>query len=222
VFRRILVPIFNCAKSANGEIRANSTALFKITVGKTTNEGKEAALTELLNLAQAGKAIGPDRKTLYTMFSVLSTSAQLSPVMIKSVPALLAKETNEAALPVLASSLTSHLLFHLRENLPIPDEVLRLLVKEMQNTKPVVRRAFVTLVGEIFWTLGDLGTTSATILARAVYAAFESSLKTVATNPLNASAGPVEGYVAAAVFLGPFSRSGLFGSSYASFFSFMF
>lgn len=217
VMRRILIPIFSCSKSSNGEIRANSVALFKIIVERATDESKEAALTELLKLAQAGKAMGPDRKVLYTMFSVLSTSAQVSPVMVKSVPALLAKETNEAALPTLASSLTPHLVFHLRENLPFPDEVLKLLVAEMQNSKPVIRRAFVSLVGETFWALEDL-TTSAAIVARSVFTAFESSLKSVATNPLNASAGPVEGYIAAAVLLGPFSRSGVFGSSPLSLF----
>ena len=137
--RRILIPIFSCSKSSNGEIRANSVALFKIIVERATDESKEAALTELLKLAQAGKAMGPDRKVLYTMFSVLSTSAQVSPVMVKSVPALLAKETNEAALPTLASSLTPHLVF-LRENLPVPDEVVKLLVAEMQNSKPVIRQ----------------------------------------------------------------------------------
>ncbi len=150
---------------------------------------------------------------MYSMFGVLSTSAQVSPVMVKSVPALLTKETNETALPILASSLTTHLIFHLRENLPVPDEVLKLLAAEMQNSKPVIRRAFVSLVGETFWALGDLTTTSATMVARTVFTALESSLKSVATNPLNASAGPVEGYVAAAVLLGPFSRSGVFGSS---------
>jgi uncharacterized protein DUF3554 len=150
---------------------------------------------------------------LYSMFSVLSASAQVSTVMVKSVPALLAKETNEAALPTLASSLAPHLVFHLRENVPVPDEVLKLLVTEMQNSKPVIRRAFISLVGEVFWAVGALATTSATIIARFVFTAFESSLKSVATNPLNASAGPVEGYIAAAILLGPFSRSGVFGSS---------
>jgi len=213
VIRRILIPIFSCSKSSNPEIRANSVTLFKITVEMATDESKEAALTELLKLSQAGKAIGPDRKILYSMFSVLSTSAHVSSVMIKSVPALLAKEANEAALPTLASSLTPHLVFHLRENLPVPDQVLKLIVAEMQNSKPVIRRAFVSLVGETFWTLGNLTTTSAALVARTVFTAFESSLKSVATNPLNASAGPLEGYVAAAVLLGPFSRSGVFGSS---------
>ncbi|KAI9508386.1 ARM repeat-containing protein [Russula earlei] len=209
-FRRILVPIFSCAKSTNAEIRTNSVHLFKITVERATEEGKGMAFTELLKIAQAGKAVGPDRKVLYTMFNVLSTSAQVSPSIVESVPALLAKETNEAALATLASSLAPHVVFHLRENLPIPDEAVKLFIAQMQNSKPIVRRAFVSLVGEAFWALGDLKTASATTFARAVVNALESSLKTVATNPLNASAGPLEGYVAAAILLGPFSRSGVF------------
>ncbi len=206
--------VLSCAKSANPEIRANSVSLFKITTEKTIDESKEAAVEELLKLAQAGKAIGPDRKVLYTMFSFLSTSAQVSSLMVKSVPSLLAKETNEAALPILASSLTSHLAFYLREDLPFPDEVVKLLMTEMQNNKPSIRRAFITLAGDTFWSLGNLGTTNAVAFARAVFPAFESSLKSVAANPLNAASGPVEGYIAAAVLLGPFSQSGVFGISH--------
>ncbi|KAN0130768.1 ARM repeat-containing protein [Lactarius tabidus] len=209
-FRRILVLIFSCAKSANPEIRANSNTLFKITTEKASDESKEAAVEELLKLAQAGKAIGPDRKVLYTMFSFLSTSVQVSSIMVKSIPSLLAKETNEVALPILASSLTNHLAFYLREDLPFPDELLKLLVTEMQSNKPPIRRAFVTLAGTTFWDLGHLRTANAVALARAVFPAFESSLKSVAANPLNSVGGPVEGYIAAAVLLGPFSRSGVF------------
>jgi hypothetical protein len=44
-----------------------------------------------------------------------------------------------------------------------------------------------------------------------VLPSFETSIKTVAANPLNATAGPLEGYIAIAVLLGPISRSGKFG-----------
>ena len=195
------------------EIRTNSVSLFKITTEKTTDESKEAAVEELLKLVQAGKAIGPDRKILYTLFSFLSTSAQVSSLMVKSIPSLLAKETNEAAQLVLASSLTNHLALYLREDLPFPDEVLKLLTTEMQNNKPSIRRAFITLAGDMFWALGNLRTTNAVAFARATFSAFESSMKSVAVNPLNA-ASPVEGYISAAVLLGPFSRSGVFGISH--------
>jgi hypothetical protein len=210
-----LVLVLSCAKSANSEIRANSVSLFKITIEKATDESKEAAVEELLKLAQAGKGIGPDRKLLYTMFSFLSTSAQVSSLMVKSIPSLLAKETNEASQLILASSLTNHLALYLREDLPFPDEVLRLLTTEMQNNKPSIRRAFITLAGDTFWALGNLRTTNAVAFARAVFPAFESSMKSVAANPLNA-ASPVEGYIGAAVLLGPFSRSGVFGISHVS------
>lgn len=219
MFRRILVPILSCAKSANAEIRANSISLFNIVIERATSGCREVALAELLKLAQAGKAIGPDRKILYSMFVFLGASAQVSSVMVKSVPALLAKETNEAALPIFATSLTPHLAFYLRENIPFPDEVLKLLPKEMQNSKPTVRRAFVALVGETFWALGNLTTASAATFASAVFPAFESSLKYLSANPLNAVAGPVEGYVAVAVLLGPFARSGIYGSLYVLFLS---
>lgn len=214
--RRILVLVLSCAKSANPEIRAKSISLFKITTEKATDESKEATVGELLKLAQAGKAIGPDRKVLYTMFSFLSTSAQVSSLIVKSFPSLLAKENNEAVLPILASSLTNHLAFYLREDLPFPDEVLKLLTAEMQSNRPPIRRAFVTLAGNMFWDLGNLRAANAVTFARAVFPAFESSLKSVAANPLNAAGGPVEGYIAAAVLLGLFSRSGIFGTSHAS------
>ncbi|KAH9976102.1 ARM repeat-containing protein [Lactifluus volemus] len=171
VFRRILVPILNCAKSANVEIRANSISLFNI-------REQEIAVAELLKLAQGAKAIGPDRKTLYSMFAFLSASEHIS------------SETNEATLPILTSSLTPHFAFYLREDLPFPDEVSKLLVKEMQNSRPTIRRAFVTLVGETFWALGDLKTASAATFAKAVYPALESSFKSLSANPLNAAAGP--------------------------------
>ena len=210
--------ILSCAKSANPEIRANSISLFKITTEKATDESKEATVEELLKLAQAGKAIGPDRKVLYTMFSFLSTSAQVSSLMVKVIPSLLAKETSEVALPILASSLTKHLAFYLREDLPFPDEVSKLLTTEMQNNKPPIRRAFVTLAGNTFWDLGNLKTANAVAFARAVFPGLESSLKSVAANPLNTAGGPVEGYIATAVLLGPFSRSRVFGNSHVSIF----
>ncbi len=208
--------VFSCAKSSNPEIRTKSLSFFKIITEKATEECQEAAVEELLKIAQAGKAIGPDRKVLYTMFSFLGTSAQVSSVMVKSIPALLAKETNEAALPILASSLTKHLAFYLREDFLLPDEVLKLFMAETHNNKPSIRRAFIMVTGDTFWSLGNLRTTNSIALARAVFPAFESSLKSVAANPLNAAGGPLEGYIAAAVLLGPFSRSGVFGISHMS------
>ncbi|TFY83754.1 hypothetical protein EWM64_g252 [Hericium alpestre] len=210
-FRRILTPTLNCSKSANASVRADSVSLFRVVVEKkASDDSKEHAVTELLNLAKAGKSIGPDRQILYSMLGFLSPSTQVSDAMVKTVPALLAKETNEAAVPALGAALTPHLAFHLEEDKPLPSDVVAILVKEMQNAKPFIRRAFVTLVGDAFWELGSLTNDTAKSLAKATLPAFEASLKVVATNPLNPAGGPLEGYVAAGILLGPFSTSGAF------------
>ncbi|KAA1470496.1 ARM repeat-containing protein [Dentipellis sp. KUC8613] len=210
-FRRILTPTLNSAKSANALVRSGAVSLFRVVVEKkATDESKEHAVTELLNLAKAGKSVGPDRQILYSMLGFLNPSTSVSDAMIKTVPALLAKETNEAAIPVLGSALTPHLAFYLQEGKAIPSDVVATFVKEMQSQKPVIRRAFVTLVGDAFWELENLTNDAAKELAKATLPAFEASLKTVASNPLNSAGGPLEGYVAAGVLLGPFSRSGAF------------
>ncbi|KAI0060576.1 ARM repeat-containing protein [Artomyces pyxidatus] len=217
VFRRILTPTLNCAKSANATVRLGAIALFRVVLEKkASDESKELAVTELLNLAKAGKSVGPDRQILYSMLGFLSPSTAVSSAMVSTVPALLAKETNDAAIPVLAAALTPHLVFHLKEDIPLSPDVSKILVTEMQNNKPVIRRAFVSMVGSAFWELGGLPSEGSKTFAKAALPAFEASLKAVAANPLNAAAGPVEGYVAAGVLLGPFSRSGTFGSSLTS------
>jgi hypothetical protein len=93
----------------------------------------------------------------------------------------------------------------------MPVDITSLLAKEMNNAKPVIRRTFCSLVGDIFWTLGDLSSEASQTFARAILPSFETSLKTVVANPLNSTAGPLEGYIAMAVLLGPISRSGKFG-----------
>ncbi|THH11230.1 hypothetical protein EW146_g8121, partial [Bondarzewia mesenterica] len=210
-FRRILTPALNCSKSANANVRAGSITLFRVLLEeKALEESKEIAVTELLNLAKAGKSIGPDRQILYSMLGFLSPSDSVSGTMLQIVPALLAKETNESATPVLGSALTAHLAYHLRKDMPLPADATTILVKEMQSSKPVIRRAFVSLIGDALWELGSLPNEQSRAFAKTVLPAFQMSLKTVAENPLNSNGGPLEGYVAVGILLGPFSRSGVF------------
>lgn len=155
--------------------------------------------------------MGPDRQILYSMLGYLSPSEAVSRAMVATVPALLAKETNDAAAPVLGLALTPHLAYQLRESIPIPADVTSILAKEMQSSKPVIRRTFVSLVGDALWQLGTLPTEESKAFAKTVIGAIDAGLKNVAANP---SAGPVEGYIAVSVLLGPFAKSGVFGTSY--------
>jgi hypothetical protein len=111
----------------------------------------------------------------------------------------------------LAGALPAHVVFLLREG-KLPVETMQLISKEVNNTKPAVRKAFVGLAGAIFYEdQSVLDSPNAAAFAKSLMPAFEGCLKSVAANPLNVSGGPYEGYVALAILLGPFARSKQFG-----------
>ncbi|KAH9944598.1 armadillo-type protein [Amylocystis lapponica] len=211
-FRRLLTPTLNSARSTNSIVRENATSLFRVLVKKTSvASDAELAVSELLTLPKAGKTSGPEhRVALYTMLGYLTPMPSLSNAIVQTALPLLAKETHDAAISVLASSLTSHLVACLRGDGDLADDVMGLITREMNSSKPATRRSFCCLVGDAYWSLGDLVSDASQTFARALLPAFETNLKTVAANPLNSVTGPLEGYTALAVVLGPFSRSGKF------------
>lgn len=170
------------------------------------------ALDELLALPRSGKTAGADhRVALYTMLGYLPPSQDVSPTIVEAGPALLSKETHDGAITVLALSLAHHIVFCLRENLALPAATQTAIAKDMNATKPPMRRAFSSLVGNVLWELGNLSTQTALDFAKAVLPSLENSLKTVAASPAAPPAGPLEGYIAVALLLGPYHDSGKFG-----------
>lgn len=110
----------------------------------------------------------------------------------------------------------------LARNETIPKDVVATLVKEMGSAKVPVRRAVCAAVGTALWDLGEHTkpqsdaevaavpaatgmTPTATDFLAALTPALEANLKTVSSSPLNLPAGPLEGYVAAAI---GFTRGG--------------
>lgn len=218
-FRRLLTPALNNSKSSNAFVRSSAIALFRVLINLTTSPADvEHAVSELLSLPKAGKTAGPDhRVTLYTMLGAVPPSESVSLAIVQTGLPLLAKETHDASVAVLAKSLAAHLVRALRAESPLPSDSTSIAAKEMTGTKPVVRRAFCSLIGSALWELDTLNTAASSAFAKVVVPSFETNLKTVAANPLGAVAGPLEGYVATAVLLGPLSRSKQIGSSSISF-----
>lgn len=214
-FRRLLTPALNSSKSSNHLVRSSSIALFKILIRLTSSAADlDHSANELLSLPKAGKTAGPDHRTaLYTMLGAVPPSDSVSLAIVQTALPLLAKETHEASITILAASLVPHLVTCLRAEAPFPSDAASTAAKEMTGTKPAVRRAFCSLVGSSLWELNTLETDASVTFAKAVLPSFETNLKTVVANPLGAVAGPLEGYVAVAVMLGPLSRFGQFGSS---------
>jgi len=218
-FKRVLTPILNCSKSANVVVRSNAIELFKIIVSKHTekHEHLKSAVMDVLSLPKAGKTTGPDHRiALYTMLQSLPLSPTTSPEVVSLVPALLTKENSDPAIAALSSALSSHLSFQLRENEALPAPATNTIVKELANAKPPIRRAFYSAIGGAIWSLGSLETEASDALVKAILPALETSLKTVSANPVGVAAGPLEGYIAVALLLGPLKWSGKHGNSSSS------
>lgn len=187
--------------------------MFKAIIEKSTDPADaDFALEELLRLPKAGKTSGADhRVSLYKMLGHLEPAAQLSPVLVQSVPPLLAKETHDAVISVLVNAFTPHLAFSLRENLALSSETSTTIAKGMGDAKPAIRRAFCSLVANALWQLQSLSTDAALSFAKGILPSFEMSLKAVTASPTSTPAGPLEGYIAVAMLLGPVRRSDKFG-----------
>ena len=217
-FHRLLAQIISSAKSTNPIVRTNSVALFKVLIERhdsaDTHNLSCAAVTELVNLPKTGKSSGPDHRiALYTMLAALVPAPGISLPLVQAITVLVAKEPHDGAAALLAGTLTPHIAHLLRtQEGVLPAETVALIAKDMASSKPIVRHAFIGAAGSVFLNDGGvLDTAGGVTLGQALLGSFEACLKTVAANPLGASGGPYEGYVALAVLLGPFARSKLFG-----------
>lgn len=213
LFRRLLTPCLNNARSSNAVTRASSADLFHAIINKVQDDADATfTLDEILSLPKAGKTSGADhRVVLYTMVGYISPSSKVSSTLVQSVCPLLAKESHEAAVLALAESTTPHLVYSLREGPSLSSEVTTLIAKSMNDSKPLIRRAFCLLVGNALWQLDSVSSESSKALVKAILPSFDTNLKTVAGNPTSLPAGPLEGYIASAVLLGPVLRGGQFG-----------
>ncbi|KAG1774599.1 armadillo-type protein [Suillus placidus] len=212
-FRKLLTASLNSAKSNNPVVRTNAIALFKVLISKdidSTSVG--AALTDVLVLPKTGKTTGSEhRLTLYAMLATMPPSTEVSVTVVQNVPQLLLKETNDAAVGVLASIMAVHLTFILKANIEVPADATTVIAKEMTNTKPVIRRAFVSITGSALWNVDTVDTDAVLAFSTGITSALETNLKVVTANPLTAAVGPLEGYVALALLMGPLTNTRKFG-----------
>ncbi|KAG2158689.1 armadillo-type protein [Suillus bovinus] len=212
-FKKLFTASLNSAKSSNPTVRTNATGLFSVLISKDISSSSvNAALTDILTLPKAGKTTGPEhRLTLYAMLTAMPPSAEVSATVVQNVPQLLVKETNEPAVGVLTSIMAVHLTFILKANVEVPTDATTMIAKEMTNTKPVIRRAFVSIAGSALWNVDKVDTDAVLAFSTRIINALETNLKVVTANPLTAAVGPLEGYVALALLMGPLTNTGKFG-----------
>ncbi|KAF9471327.1 hypothetical protein BDN70DRAFT_939027 [Pholiota conissans] len=204
-FQKLLTQIISSAKLSNPTVRTNSVDFFKVLISCSDpadpHNLARVAVPELVSLPNSGKSAGPDhRVALYTMLASVTPTAGVSLPVIQAITTLIAKEPHEVLQRfwqrlwcLMSSSSSERARFQLiRFNSS----------KEMNSPKIAVRKSFVGLAGSIF--TNDqmlLETENGLALAKALLPSFETCLKNVSSNPLNASGGPFEDYVALGVLL---------------------
>ncbi|CAE6494446.1 unnamed protein product [Rhizoctonia solani] len=227
LFTRILTPALNAAKSTNPNARSGSIHAAKSLLTPpgpitplsgappntipTTNSDEihaqnlQAARDLILVPLQTAKTSSADhRATLVAISSALPESKGKTAAVLTSIVPSVAKDGKEDGWAPVGALLKTALA----QDEEIPKEVVTALTKEMGSSKVPVRRAACTAVGNALWELGvraESWTSAATSFLTALSPAFEANLKTASATPLNLPAGPLEGYIAAAI---GFSRGG--------------
>lgn len=221
LFRRTATVTLNGTKSSNPATRLNAVALFKVLIGRNPDEhNAEHAINEILGPARQGKTSGPDhRLALYSMLESIPPSSIVSKVMSESSPMLIVKETNDAAQLLLSQNSASHFVYLLKEGTSLPKDAIQIISREMTGSKPALRKAMCMLGGNIIWGCRDSRQSTVEAFVDGLLPSLESNLKTVASNPLGNSAGPLEGFIAIACLLGPISNIKKFGRPLFRFYS---
>jgi hypothetical protein len=155
------------------------------------------AVTELLSLPKSGRSSGPyHRVVLYSMLASVPAASSVSASIVRDAVPLLAKETHEPAMAVLASLLPVHISFLLDSSTVLPADITSQIAKEINSSTTATRRAFYSMIGTTLWNLADPRSVEALTLAGSLLPCFQASLKVAAATPLNLIAGPLESYVA--------------------------
>lgn len=208
---KFLPAVLISCKSVSPTTRAASVRLFDVLFTELATEADLLPIAEQVSAPlKAGKTVSPDhRTTLFTMLGSLLPTAKVSAEVINITLTLLPKETNDITIAAMMRVITRHLRTYLTANIILEAGQILALVKGMQEPKPSVRRPVCLAIGAVIWSLdGDASIVNDAIKSFAVgiLPALESGLKTVTTNPLNAPAGPLEGFIAVALLKGRMAR----------------
>ncbi len=210
---RLLPSILTASKATSPHIRSLAIDLFTTLTSRASSEARKTTILEILSLLSKGKATGVEHKI--TLVSMLSGQAAegVSQEIVLVLATMMGKETADHVMWVIGKSLTTHLSWCLEEGHSMPSStILAAIVKDMSNTKTIVRKHMSDAIGSALWVSGR-STSGWSSAARTwvdnVIPALTGYLKatgTTAAPGVSNVGGPLmEGYVAVAIVLGPMS-----------------
>lgn len=207
---RLIPSLLSSAKAVSPSTRSAALHLFNVLFSTADSASLSPILEQLSTPLKTAKTSSPDhRASLFSMLSILPPSPTTSSELVAVTLALLSKETNDHAFSSMMSLLARHLQPSLVGGTPVSTPQLAALIKGMQEVKASIRRMVFLTIGKVLWSFGSNGNkvgAEAKKLGEGLLPGFEGALKTVSSNPLNASAGSLEGYVALAILKGRLGR----------------
>lgn len=207
---RLIPPLLSSAKAVSPSTRSAALHLFTVLFSSADTATLAPLLEQVSTPLKTAKTSSPDhRASLFSMLSVLPPSPTTSSELVAITLSLLPKETNDHAFSSMMSLLAQHLRPSLVGGTPVSAPHLAALIKGMQEAKASIRRMVFLTIGKVLWSFdsdGDKVGAEAKKFGEGLLPGFEGALKTVSSNPLNASAGSLEGYVALAILKGRLGR----------------
>jgi hypothetical protein len=206
---KLVTSTLSSSKSSNAETRLKSQTLMRSLCAHCSNAStREKIVTEILSLPKTGKTASAEhRATLFAMLRDIQPTEGVSTIVVDTLVPLISKEANEAALQQLGAALSVHMGHVVSAGVQLSDATTTLIVKELCATKIPTRRLLSAAIGSAIWALSAGAPAKLAPetekLINAIIPSLETNLSTASANaPANPS-GFLEGYVAAALALGP-------------------
>ena len=208
---KLLPATLSASKSSNAETRTKAIRLFNVIASKCGDMAvRLKVLTEVLALPKTGKTASAEHRVcLFTMSASIPPSDDISTYVIETLAPLVGKETNEAALQALCNNIHIHLAHILRSDIAMSAATSSALSKDLNSSKVSTRRELSGGIGGAIWDIHERsqqlskeGEKFIGVLA----SSFETNLQTASSNPASNPTGFLEGYVPAALALGPLAN----------------
>jgi hypothetical protein len=188
---RLMKPLLSNIKSSNAVIRNGAVSAFKdIVSGCRDFTELEKVADEILGPLKTGKLASADHRVLHSeMLVALPMATTIASKIASGLPALFAKESNEAALAAETLALNKSVVGLLPSDAEIPKAVAEAYAKGLADKKPPFRRLWILRAGEILQTFNNDQELPAsfTKFAESVFPPLLEAFAEVDKNPLAAS-----------------------------------
>lgn len=187
----LLKPLLSNVKSTNPAIRASAAKAFKSIAEMCRDLSvMEPVADEIIQPLKTGKLTSADHRALHSeLLQSLPLSDPVARKICAALPAVAAKEGNEAALGAETAALVPSAIYILDSNTPLDKAVLDAFAKGIADKKVATRKVWLLRTGDILYSFRAASPTPPSVIgfAEAVLPSLMAVWTEVLANPLTAA-----------------------------------